>query len=178
MKYKWLNEDKTVLSEMDRPDKGRIIDIGNPDFAGLAKRTDIAPYIPLVVPLEVKQGLAKRAMVKRIEAFTKQFTDEYSLAEIASWPTQSAEARSVKGGGKSVILNKMAEVRGISEADLAAKVEAISNQYMTVIGTIAAIRSKAFIAIDAATTSEDVQGALDASMADAVAIFAAMEIEF
>jgi hypothetical protein len=134
---------------------------------------------PLAVPTIAEiRAQASAAMIQRIEQFTAQFTSKYPSAEVASWGTQAAEARTVIAGGSSVIIAAFAATRGVTELEMATRIAAKSEAYMTIIGKVAGLRDATFDAIEAAETPEQVQAALDGAMAQAQGMAKAMGLEF
>jgi hypothetical protein len=117
-------------------------------------------------------------MLQRIEQFTAQFTAKYPSAEIASWPTQAAEANAVLAGGDSVIIAAFAATRGVSELEMAQSIVAKSVAYMTIIGKVAGLRDATFDALELAETPEQIQAVMNGAMAQAQSMAAAMGLAF
>ena len=120
------------------------------------------------------RAAARRRMVAWIDRLTQQLRADIPRDEVASWPAKAAEARAfLASGTPAPMLEVEASIVGVDVADLADTIAARAAQYETVVGTVAGIRRTTAAAIDAATTSEDVETAL--SMALAKAITAAHE---
>ena len=118
------------------------------------------------------QAAARAKMIGYADQITARITASYPAAEVASWPTQEAEARAVLAGGgteAAPLLTGMAAAAGMSLDDFAESVLIKAAQYRVVVVAVQAIRSATEDAINAAGSPEAVAAALDGAraMADA-----------
>lgn len=135
-------------------------------------------WVELPPDMAAIRAQASAAMLQRIEAFTAQFTAKYPSAEIASWPTQAAEAKDVLAGGSSVVIAAFAATRGVSEAEMAERIAGKSAAYMTIISRVAGLRDATFDALELAATPEQVHAVLDGAMVKAQGMAKKMGLTF
>jgi hypothetical protein len=117
-------------------------------------------------------------MLARIETFTAQFTAGYPSAEIASWPTKSAEAAIILAGGSSAMIDAEAQARGKTSLEIATLIATNTAFYTTIIAIVSGVRGSTEVAIASATTPEEVDAALAMALATAQAAAASLGLTF
>jgi hypothetical protein len=138
-----------------------------------------APESPAPPPtIEEVRAHALAAMLARIETFTAQFTAGYPSAEIASWPTKSAEAAIILAGGSSAMIDAEAQARGKTSLEIATLIATNTAFYTTIIAIVSGVRGSTEVAIASATTPEEVDAALAMALATAQAAAASLGLTF
>ncbi len=130
----------------------------------------LAPPDNHPVDMQHARVTAMRQVIEYANTITRQITGRYPEAEVASWPLQEAEARSVEaGGGASVapLLSALAARSGQTLADFAALVLTKAGAYHEIVAAVQAVRSQTEAAIAAASTQDDINQALAAAAGQA-----------
>lgn len=116
---------------------------------------------------------ARRAIVETADQITARITGQYPAAEVASWPTQEAEARAIVAGAAAEtapLVAALALAAGQTLSAYAQRVLAKSASYRQVIAAIKSLRDATDTALDAATTEAQVEAALASAQASAAQI--------
>lgn len=115
-----------------------------------------ASYVP---PLEQAKAAKQAELVAGLEAAVAQQGAEYGPTERATWPQQAAEAAAlaVDPAAETPLLSMMATMRGITVADLAARVRRNQAAWLPLSGYVIGQRQALQDKLDAATTVEAVQ---------------------
>lgn len=127
--------------------------------------------------LDEHRARARAAVIKIADRITAQITGQYPAAEVASWPTQEAEARAVVAGGNASaapLIAALAVAAGQTLSAYAARVLEKSAEYRQVVAAVKALRDATDTALDAATTEVQIDAALTASQASAAQIAASL----
>ena len=152
------------------------------DRAALSRDADGEMIVdPAVLPppptlAEIKAG-ALRRVIAYADQITARITRRYPAAEVASWPTQEAEALRAQAGGAAVdvpLIAAMATAAGMALADFAGLVLAKAAAYRQVVAAVQATRSRAEALIGACQSAGEVETALATLRAEADAQAAAM----
>lgn len=125
---------------------------------------------------EVKVG-ARASVIAFADQITARITSQYPAAEVASWPTQEAEARAVIGGADASaapLISALAVSAKVALVDYANSVLAKASAYRQVVAAVKGIRDATDAAIDAAATPEAVGAALEQARQAALAKAAAL----
>lgn len=121
------------------------------------------PPAPPTPDLDIVKAAAIRTMIGYADSITARITSRYPAAEVASWPTQEAEARIVLAGGTrsdAPLLTVLAAANQMELSDFAELVIDNATTYRQVIAAVQVIRGATEIAINAAQSSEAVDAAL------------------
>lgn len=149
-----------VLIEADIPD----------EYAELVRGIDVSPEAVAAATLVAARNAARQRMIDYANTITARITSAYPAAEVASWPTQEAEARAVQAGGTAAdapLLSMMAAGANVSLADYAASVIAKATAYRAIVATVKAVRDETEAAIEAAGSEAEIDDALAGAKATA-----------
>lgn len=142
-------------------DEAMITVIASPDQAAV-RMIDLAALPPPPSLAEIKAGALKR-VVAYADRITARITGRYPAAEVASWPTQEAEALRVQAGGAAgdaPLIAAMAAAAGMSPSDFAALVLAKAAAYRQIVAAVQATRSQAEALIGSCQSAAEVEAAL------------------
>jgi hypothetical protein len=143
----------------------------------------VAPPPP-VVDMDEARRIARVRILAYANDLTRRITSRYPEAEVASWASQEAEARSVlAGAGADAVPLLAALVAGhngagwaVTLAEFAALVLTKAAAYRQVVAAVQVVRSQTEAAIAAATTQDDIDLALVAAAGQAAATAAQLGI--
>lgn len=115
---------------------------------------------------------ARAAMVAFADGITARLTSQYPAVEVASWPTQQAEAAAVLAGANAAAAPLLAELAGDAGKTLTEYAQRVLDKaagHRQIVAAVKAIRDATEAAIEAATTPEAVASALGSARASATA---------
>lgn len=127
--------------------------------------------------IEEMRRTARAQVIAFADQMTERITGQYPAAEVASWPTQEAEARAIVAGADAAaapLISALATAAKMPLKDYATGVLAKAEAYRQVVAAVKAIRDTTDAAIDAATTPEAVGAALEQARQTALAKAAAL----
>jgi hypothetical protein len=124
-------------------------------------------------PLEAMRADARRAAAAYVDAITARITEKYTAVEVASWPTQEAEARAVVAGAKAQaapLIAALAASAGQTIAAYSARVLEKSSEHRAVLVSIKSLRDTTEAALAAAKTETEISAAFEAAKTAAAQI--------
>lgn len=138
------------------------------DRATITQQDDDPPSINLsALPpppsLAEMQAAALRRVIAYSDDITSRITGRYPAAEVASWPTQEAEARLIQSGGAAVdapLIAALAAAAAMSLSDFAAAVLDKAATYRQIVAAVQATRSRAEALIGACQSAGEIEAAL------------------
>ncbi|MCA0424974.1 MAG: hypothetical protein LCH61_16940 [Proteobacteria bacterium] len=169
-----IYEDRpSTADDFFHPDLGFIAYDGKSQIGWVWKgKVFVAPSPPPPPPLADIKARARVQVVAFADQITSRITGQYPAAEVASWPTQEAEARNIIDGADASaapLISALAAGAKMAVADYANSVLAKATAYRQVVAAVKAIRDATDAAIDAATTPEAVGAALEQARQTALA---------
>lgn len=132
----------------------------------------VEPVVPPPPPLDQVKSQARVKVIAFADQITARITGQYPAAEVASWPTQEAEARDIVAGADAAaapLLSTMAAAAKTPLIDYANSVLVKATAYRQVVAAVKSIRDDTDVAINAATTPEAVGAALEQARQAALA---------
>ena len=132
----------------------------------------VEPVVPPPPPLDQVKSQARAKVIAFADQITARITGQYPAAEVASWPTQEAEARDIVAGADAAaapLLSTMAADAKTPLIDYANSVLVKATAYRQVVAAVKSIRDDTDVAINAATTAEAVGAALEQARQAALA---------
>ena len=132
----------------------------------------VEPVVPPPPPLDQVKSQARAKVIAFADQITARITGQYPAAEVASWPTQEAEARDIVAGADAAaapLLSTMAADAKTPLIDYAQSVLVKATAYRQVVAAVKSIRDDTDVAINAATTAEAVGAALEQARQAALA---------
>ncbi|MBX9619788.1 MAG: hypothetical protein K2X10_11625 [Hyphomicrobiales bacterium] len=132
----------------------------------------VEPVVPPPPPLDQVKSQARAKVIAFADQITARITGQYPAAEVASWPTQEAEARDIVAGADAAaapLLSTMAADAKTPLTDYAQSVLVKATAYRQVVAAVKSIRDDTDVAINAATTAEAVGAALEQARQAALA---------
>ena len=108
MIYKWLNEEKTLMIEQsDDGLRGRVVEVGMPDFAAMASRDDILDFTPPPAPPEILEcspaqmrvALYRAGLLDQVQALVDADPEAAIVWEYATAVVRQSPFIDALGGG-------------------------------------------------------------------------------
>jgi len=146
----------------------------NPEVLGPTPAPEITPEI-----LAATKDMAKRRVVVEADKLADLITGQVPRGERDAWSSKAQAARDYQDGvakaWQTAMLQTEADLRGETVDVLTDKIIAAASTYETISAQIAAQRSSAFTAIDAAMSPAEIEATLAAAQTAAFQILAAVQ---
>ncbi|MBF9049881.1 FAD-binding dehydrogenase [Roseobacter sp. HKCCD9010] len=149
-------------------------------FDGQAFTAPAAPAVP-VIPFEEAKASAIATVYDTHASYLRQATDNATPEERDTWPAKSAAATAYLAGtataAQIAFMDAAAARDGVTPDGLAGTIITKADAYLGHIGQADDLRASGRAAVEAATTHDALQAALDAFEAEAQAAFDALGAE-